>query len=82
MYFLGGLYAGATAGNNIKAQAGLAGGTNSDNTGGLGFASAQSGSYGASSGMVGDKLAYEKRKEERRRIKAAKKALKKAHRHE
>ncbi|XP_053604709.1 uncharacterized protein LOC128671902 [Plodia interpunctella] len=49
----GGLYAGATAGNNIKAQAGLAGGTNSDNTGGLGFASAQSGSYGASSGMGG-----------------------------
>ncbi|XP_013193518.1 uncharacterized protein LOC106137260 [Amyelois transitella] len=49
----GGLYAGATAGNNVKASAGLAGGVNSDKTGGLGFASAQSGNYGASSGMGG-----------------------------
>lgn len=71
---LGGLFAGATAGNKISAQAGLGGAVNGDKAQGNGFASAQAGNQFASSGLVGDKEAALRRKEERRRRKEQKKA--------
>lgn len=69
---LGGLYAGATAGGNVKASAGLAGGVAGDKTAGNGFASAQAGPHYAASGLVGDIASAQRRKEARWRRKQLK----------
>lgn len=76
-YFItGGLYAGATAGGNIKASAGLAGGVGAEHSAGAGYAAAQAGHNYAASGMVGDNLSdiRKRRKEEKQRKKEAKRA--------
>lgn len=67
--FIGGLYAGATAGGNVKAEAGLAGRVASEDVAGNGFATAQAGGHNAVSGLV-------RSKEERRKRKELKKLLK------
>ncbi|XP_028165214.1 uncharacterized protein LOC114356314 isoform X2 [Ostrinia furnacalis] len=51
---VGGLFAGATAGNKITAQAGIGGAVNGNKVQGNGFASAQAGNQFASSGLGGD----------------------------
>ena len=71
----GGLYAGATAGGNVKASAGLAGGVGAEHSAGAGYASAQAGHNYAASGMVGSLSdIHKRRKEERLRRKEAKRA--------
>lgn len=70
---LGGLYAGATAGGNVKAGAGLAGGVNGDTSAGTGFAAAQAGNRYSSSTLVGvDGTDKDKRRQERLRRKQLK----------
>lgn len=77
----GGLFAGATAGNGINAQAGLAGGLNGgSSSAGTGFASAQAGNNYAATGMVGDKLngmriRWKEEKQKKKELRAKEKAL-------
>lgn len=74
--FIGGLYAGATAGGNIKASAGLAGGVTAEKAAGAGYASAQAGNNYAVTGMVGDTQneIQTRQKEEKKMKKNMKKA--------
>lgn len=74
--YTGGLYAGATAGGNVKASAGLGGIVGEGKTVGGGYSSAQAGGKTATSVLVGDKAEIAARKEERRRLKELNRFLK------
>lgn len=78
MVFLGGLFAGATAGGNVRASTGLAGGVSSDTAAGAGFAVAGAGGHEAASGLVGDRLEIARWKQQRKEEKLRRKELKKA----
>lgn len=72
-YVTGGLYAGATAGGNVKASTGLAGGVTAEKSAGSGYAAAQAGDHYASSGLVRDPIEKEKRRQDRLKKKELKK---------
>lgn len=79
--FAGGLYAGATAGGNVKAHAGLGGGLTGETAAGSGFAEAQAGNRYAASGLVRDPIDKERRRLEklrRKELKRQRDALKRA----
>lgn len=79
--FSGGLYAGATAGGNVKAHAGLGGGLTGEKAAGSGFAEAQAGNRYAASGLVRDPMEKESKRLERlmrKELKRQRDALKRA----
>lgn len=76
--FQGGLFAGATAGGNVRASAGLAGAAGAERAAGSGYASASGGGHEAASGLVGDTYELARRRELRKEEKRWRKEQKKA----